>query len=499
MGRYQYKPLDPSTNDIRLVTILPGEFDDPIKVEITHTELAPPAHDDKPKLLSLKEIQEALPEGWSARETLEGRVIFLNSVDSYNTWTHPDPTYSREAYDPFAQEDDQPKLRYEALSYTWGSSQSPGTVEVTRSHKHWRAMFTQTLRVNRNLAEAMRYLRYKDRPRIMWIDAICINQADVKERSVQVKRMGQIFSLANKVVAWLGPGFSNSKLAVTTLDYLAPSEVTKYLKVDYELSPESVFKEFFLTCSKQDRRFRQLAYAGQRQPIAPESQVPWPTWVPNWSQYLLITVRHGFGFCASGISGTRAGYTCIASDKLEVTALSVGIVTSVGDTISGEFSDFAKTLRSMQVDQLRERRYPTGETYLDAYTLTFAMSQVEERMRHFGYPTLAELREAILVSEASESTLKDTVTSGYKQFLTREANQVLPFNLSNGYIGRINGKVQQGDEVFVVLGCDVPMVLRSTPGGEYEVIGDSYVHGINDEEMEPHITVSMNALTIEQT
>ncbi|RYO91805.1 hypothetical protein DL764_008230 [Monosporascus ibericus] len=291
MGRYQYNPLNPSTNDIRLVTILPGEVDDPIKVEITHAELVPPAHDNNPKRLSLKEIRETLPEDWSAHETLEGRVIFWDSVDSYSTWTHPDPTYSREAYDPVSREDGQPKLRYEALSYTWGSSQSPDTVEVKRSDKHW-----QELCVNRNLAEAMRYLRYEDRPRVMWIDAICINQADVKERSVQVTRMGQIFSLANKVVAWLGPGFSNSKLAVATLDYL--------------------------------------------------------------------------------------------------------------------------------------------------------VSRVEERMRRFGYPTLDALRETILAPEAS----------------------------------KIHGKVRQGDEVFVVLGCDVPMVLRSTPGGVYEVIGDSYVHGISDEE-----------------
>ncbi|RYP81660.1 hypothetical protein DL769_001892 [Monosporascus sp. CRB-8-3] len=215
-------PLNLSTNDIRLVTIPPGEFDDPIKVEITHAELVPPAHDDKPRRLSLKEIQETLPEDWSAYETLEGRVIFWDSVGSDSTWTHPDPKYSREAYDPVAKEDDQPKLRYEALSYTWGSSQFPDTVEVKTSDKHAQATFTSELCVNRNLAEAMRYLRYEARPRVMWIDAICINQADVKERSVQVRRMSQIFSLANRVVAWLGPGFSNSKLAVTTLNYLAP-------------------------------------------------------------------------------------------------------------------------------------------------------------------------------------------------------------------------------------------------------------------------------------
>ncbi|RYP74485.1 hypothetical protein DL771_002959 [Monosporascus sp. 5C6A] len=473
MGRYQYEPLDPSTNYIRLVTILPGLFDDPIEVEITHAELAPPSHDDKPKRLSLKEIQETLPEGWRAFETLDDRVIFLNSVDAYRTWSHPDPTYPREAYDPVAQEDDQPNLRYEALSYAWGSSRSPDTVDVKTSDKQSQARFTSELCVGRNLAKALRYLRYEDRARVMWIDAICINQADVKERSSQVRRMSHIFSLANRVVAWLGPGFSNSKLAVTTLDYLAPPEVTKDIKVDYELSPETVFKEFFLTCSNHDRRLTQLAFAGRRKIIAPESQVPWPTWVPNWSQYLRTTVYHGLGFCASGISGTRPGYKCIASDRLEVTALSVGTITSVGDTISGTFSGFAETLRSMQVNQLRKRRYPTGKTYLDAYVLTFASGQVEERERKCGNPTLAELREAILMPEGSESRSQDMVTSRYNKYFTHGANGFQPFNLSNGYIG---------DDVFVVLGCDVPLVLRSTPGGEYEVIGDCYVHGIMDGE-----------------
>lgn len=31
-----------------------------------------------------------------------------------------------------------------------------------------------------------------------------------------------------------------------------------------------------------------------------------------------------------------------------------------------------------------------------------------------------------------------------------------------------------GDEVFVVLGCDVPMLLRPKSDGEYQVVGDCY-------------------------
>lgn len=42
-------------------------------------------------------------------------------------------------------------------------------------------------------------------PQNIWIDAICINQANIKERNTQVSLMGEIYHLAIKVVAWLGP------------------------------------------------------------------------------------------------------------------------------------------------------------------------------------------------------------------------------------------------------------------------------------------------------
>lgn len=37
----------------------------------------------------------------------------------------------------------------------------------------------------------------------VWIDAICINQRDEVEKSVQVNMMGDIFKRAEKIVVWL--------------------------------------------------------------------------------------------------------------------------------------------------------------------------------------------------------------------------------------------------------------------------------------------------------
>jgi hypothetical protein len=61
----------------------------------------------------------------------------------------------------------------------------------------------------------------------MWIDALSIDQSDIEERNHEVKRMGDIFMLATRVVAWIGPAFKGSNLALATLKDIAQNIVWK--------------------------------------------------------------------------------------------------------------------------------------------------------------------------------------------------------------------------------------------------------------------------------
>ncbi|KAI9862977.1 MAG: hypothetical protein M1813_004150 [Trichoglossum hirsutum] len=70
-----------------------------------------------------------------------------------------------------------------------------------------------TIQIGANFACALTHLRYPDQPRTLWVDAVCINQNGVDERNAQVKRMGSIYSLAGRVVVWLG------QEALSTLKY----------------------------------------------------------------------------------------------------------------------------------------------------------------------------------------------------------------------------------------------------------------------------------------
>ncbi|KAJ9142819.1 HET-domain-containing protein [Coniochaeta hoffmannii] len=83
---------------------------------------------------------------------------------------------------------------FEALSYTWGTK---GKADNIRLNAH-------RFEVWENAVAALRRLRLRKKPRNIWIDAICINQKDNRERSEQVLLMQQIYGQAEQVCVWLG-------------------------------------------------------------------------------------------------------------------------------------------------------------------------------------------------------------------------------------------------------------------------------------------------------
>lgn len=86
------------------------------------------------------------------------------------------------------------KSGFEALSYVWGSPTI--TNEITCDNRK--------RNVGRNLYGALERLRRPDKDRVLWIDALCINQGDNKEKTQQVRIMGEIYTRARRVLIWLG-------------------------------------------------------------------------------------------------------------------------------------------------------------------------------------------------------------------------------------------------------------------------------------------------------
>ncbi|KAI0423983.1 heterokaryon incompatibility protein-domain-containing protein [Xylaria sp. FL1042] len=111
------------------------------------------------------------------------------------------------------------KGKWQALSYVWGSEKDPAVIHVGGMSPDHRAC--RELKVTRNLEEALRYLRYKHGIRTMWIDSICINQADKAEQSAHVAEMGEIYRNASQVIAWLGAPSDGSSRVLDFLENIA--------------------------------------------------------------------------------------------------------------------------------------------------------------------------------------------------------------------------------------------------------------------------------------
>src|ERR1700712_2482196 len=87
-----------------------------------------------------------------------------------------------------AQLDSPPS--YEALSYTWGDPKAKETILCNG----------KKLEIGKSLSSALHTLRYTDRKRTLWIDAVCINQEDKQEKNIQVPLMCDIYRQADRVV-----------------------------------------------------------------------------------------------------------------------------------------------------------------------------------------------------------------------------------------------------------------------------------------------------------
>lgn len=84
---------------------------------------------------------------------------------------------------------------FDTVSYTWATDDGDDEKSSITHH-----ITGQILRVAINCEASLRQLRTRNLKRFLWIDAICINQSNVKERNHRVGIMDQIFSTAQYVI-----------------------------------------------------------------------------------------------------------------------------------------------------------------------------------------------------------------------------------------------------------------------------------------------------------
>ncbi|PMD38576.1 HET-domain-containing protein [Hyaloscypha variabilis F] len=219
---------------------------------------------------------------------------------------------------------------YEALSYCWGSEDNPQTIiirpngsllepaqdvvslgqqdysDVAHSPSNLRTGASgaqspcttrdnpsSTFSVSSNLHSALLRLRLRSEARVLWIDAICINQADNDEKSIQIRKMGSIYSNAQRVVVWLGPESDHTRRAIDALDHLGRQVVW-----DPESGRISQARDCDPDCKEWYHRNHTLLYdVDTWSGIADLVNRPWYTRVWIWQEILLANQSTSILLC----------------------------------------------------------------------------------------------------------------------------------------------------------------------------------------------------------
>jgi hypothetical protein len=127
--------------------------------------------------------------------------------------------------------------QYEALSYVWSNpvirttagEVSPdgaksetllAKAEADRDSMNQALCDGKRIEIGRNLRDALRAIRYSGKSRMIWVDALCIDQGSNEEKSQQVGMMSQIYARATKVIIWLGsdPAIEKALVSLTEND-----------------------------------------------------------------------------------------------------------------------------------------------------------------------------------------------------------------------------------------------------------------------------------------
>lgn len=102
-----------------------------------------------------------------------------------------------------------------ALSYVWGDGNDMQVIKLDG----------ERVKTRKNLCDFIRSLRVAIQgPIKIWVDYLCINQDDLDERAAQVAMMGQIYSRADSVYAWLGPSTADAE---RIFDFVEQSKIQR--------------------------------------------------------------------------------------------------------------------------------------------------------------------------------------------------------------------------------------------------------------------------------
>ncbi|KAI4864754.1 heterokaryon incompatibility protein-domain-containing protein [Hypoxylon rubiginosum] len=160
-------------------------------------------------------------------------------------------------------------------------TQEEKVVVKIRKSKTWN--LSGTIYVRSNLFVALKRFRRQKKPVTMWINALCIDQDDLTERSEQVKKMHELYLQAENVSIWLGDGTSegapNPQDCFQFLeDMLDLKNLDRFFGPGSEDDVDNAVNIVSLMCNKWFSRrwvLQELALARKAEVVYGKRRMPW--------------------------------------------------------------------------------------------------------------------------------------------------------------------------------------------------------------------------------
>ncbi|KAF1955297.1 HET-domain-containing protein [Byssothecium circinans] len=243
------------------------------------------------------------------------------------------------------------KPKYEALSYTWATESgddAPSSHIICSKSKC-------VIHITANCEAALRRLRRQTARRTIWIDSICIDQSNIKERNHQVRQMGTIYASAEQVIVYLGEECRASR---AVFKYLAKTIVIRRDEsVDIAFpvresipSPELV-KAFF------SRRWFHRVWVLQEVGLARQATVLCGAKSLDWSLFSVDRLKQG-GLSTQAVGGTTPGVLLLETDLYKQKPDIVDLLHAGRNALSGDPRDKVFALLSLEKEESKMEIFP---------------------------------------------------------------------------------------------------------------------------------------------
>ncbi|KAL8951901.1 MAG: hypothetical protein Q9222_002146 [Ikaeria aurantiellina] len=312
----------------------------------------------------------------------------------------------------------------------------------------------------------------------LWVDAICINQNNIAERSNQVSLMGDTYAIALCTVAWLGEEDEHSRKVLGFIKYLGPllrsvDVSLRRKEVEGHTSDEQIDYPIFGADVVADDVWRSYKLFYRR------------TWFERaWVVQEYVVAKSTWILCGDDV--------CRMDDLRRVSHFTV--VTG-WDVLTLDESDTSEDLGNL-TEQLIHVGRLACVLLLDKHVFDMA----EYARNYYGTTTDEQIQYVFLMQALGEKfqaifhmmpkqieLLRKIVLQPLDRFLIPYIPSTIResfFQASDGYIGISTSMARKGDTIWILQDARIPFALGAVPNtNQYQLVGDAYLHGFMQGEI----------------